>query len=408
MRPTLAPFTSLETVSCWPFGAIRIGKHRRHSTRIGVLSLVSVTCPPLFSSRIAFQVSSTEIMQQTQDLHIRETIPLISPRQLKDEFPITEAIAESVVGSRAALQRILSGEDDRLVAIVGPCSIHNVESGLEYAKRLSKLAKEVSDRIFVIMRVYFEKPRTTVGWKGLINDPHMDDSFDIALGLRLARKLLLDIADLGLPAATELLEPVTPQYIADLITLTAIGARTTESPTHRQMASGLSMPVGYKNTTEGDLQVALDAMIAARSSHSFLGIDQEGCTCVINTTGNPYGHLVLRGGKNGPNYSATHVDEAAERLQAAGLSPKIIIDCSHANSNKDFSKQHIVWNDVVEQAACGSKAAMGLMLESNLNPGSQKLADPKTLEYGVSITDGCIGWGETETLLRSAWERLGA
>lgn len=345
-------------------------------------------------------------MQQLQDLHIRGTEPLISPQQLKDEFPLTESAAQTVVESRAALNRILNGEDDRLVAVVGPCSIHDIDSAYEYAEKLKKTADEVSDRLLVIMRVYFEKPRTTVGWKGLINDPHMNDTFDIATGLRRARKLLLDVTTLGLPAATELLEPITPQYIAELITLTAIGARTTESPTHRQMASGLSMPVGYKNSTEGELQVAIDAMIAARSPHSFLGIDQEGNTCIVNTTGNSAGHIILRGGRTGPNYDAASIASAAERLAAAHLLPMVMIDCSHANSNKDYRRQNVVWNNVVDQRAAGNAAIMGLMLESNLRPGQQKLTDPAQLEYGVSITDGCIGWEETESLLLEACEKL--
>jgi 3-deoxy-7-phosphoheptulonate synthase len=308
---------------------------------------------------------------------------------------------------RQALVQILDGLDDRVVVVVGPCSIHNVDSALEYAERLSQLAKDVADRLFVVMRVYFEKPRTTVGWKGLINDPHMDDTFDINTGLRRARKLLLDVANLGLPAATELLEPITPQYIADLITLTAIGARTTESPTHRQMASGLSMPVGYKNSTEGGLQVAIDAMISARSPHSFLGIDPAGQISIVKTAGNPYGHIVLRGGRNGPNYDDASIQSATKRLEQAGLTPHVMIDCSHANSDKDFAKQHVAWNDVINQRARGNVGIMGLMLESNLNPGQQKLTSPGDLQHGVSITDGCIGWDETESLLRDAYDRLG-
>jgi len=343
---------------------------------------------------------------KTQHLHIRGTIPLVSPRELHEQLPISEAAAETVVSSRDALIRILNGEDPRIVAIVGPCSIHNIDSALEYARRLKKLADEVRDQIFVIMRVYFEKPRTTVGWKGLINDPHLDDTFDIGTGLQLARRLLLDVTEMGLPAATELLEPITPQYIADLITLTAIGARTTESPTHRQMASGLSMPVGYKNGTDGDLQVAIDAMIAARSPHSFLGIDPDGSTCIVQTTGNPWGHVILRGGRNGTNYQAPQIEQAAGKLKAAGLAARLCIDCSHANSSKDYRRQHIVWNDVIAQRVAGNANIMGLMLESNLEPGAQKPGAPASLQYGVSITDACIGWEETEQLLRSAAQAL--
>lgn len=343
---------------------------------------------------------------QTQDLRIRGTEPLISPNELKAEFPITEAAAQNVVTHREMLQKVISGKDTRPVAIVGPCSIHNTDLGLEYAEKLKKLADEVKDQIFVIMRVYFEKPRTTVGWKGLINDPHMDDTFDINTGLRRARKLLLEINEIGLSAATELLEPVTPQFIADLISLGAIGARTTESPTHRQMASGLSMPVGFKNGTDGSLQSALDALLSARTEHSFLGIDSDGNTCIVNTKGNPWGHLMLRGGRSGPNFDAESIQAAAERLEAAGLNTKMIVDCSHANSNKDFTRQHIAWNDVIGQHAAGNSSIMGLMLESNLKPGNQKLVDPASLEHGVSITDGCIGFEETEKLLHSAAETL--
>ena len=339
---------------------------------------------------------------RTQDLRIRGTDPLISPKELKDEFPITEAAARTVVDCRETLQKIISGEDSRPVAIVGPCSIHNTDLGLEYARKLKTLADEVQDQIFVIMRVYFEKPRTTVGWNGLINDPHMNDTFDINTGLRRARKLLLEINELGLSAATELLEPVTPQYIADLITLGAIGARTTESPTHRQMASGLSMPVGFKNGTDGSLQSALDALLSAKAEHSFLGIDEGGRTCIVNTKGNPWGHLMLRGGRSGSNFDSESINSAAERLESAGLTPNMIVDCSHANSNKDYTKQSVAWNNVISQKAAGNASIMGLMLESNLKAGNQKLTDPSNLEYGVSITDGCIDFEETEQLLRTA------
>lgn len=345
-------------------------------------------------------------MKKTQYLHVRETIPLIAPRLLKEKLPITEEAATTVIVSREKLIGTLDGTEDRLVVMVGPCSIHNIESAFEYAERLKKLSDDVADRLFIIMRVYFEKPRTTVGWKGLINDPHLDDTFDIGTGLELARKLLLDINNLGLAAATELLEPVTPQYIADLITLTAIGARTTESPTHRQMASGLSMPVGYKNGTDGELQIAMDAMVAARSPHSFLGIDPDGNTCIVNTTGNPYGHLILRGGRSGSNFDAASVDAAIERLDSRGLSPRLMVDCSHANSNKDYRKQSIAWNAAVDQRAAGNRNIMGLMIESNLKPGNQDLSDPSNLEYGVSITDACIDWDETEKLIREAHAAL--
>ena len=342
-----------------------------------------------------------------QDVNIIGTTPLISPEELKQEFPVSAGLKEHIGQSRAIIEDILRGSDRRVIAIVGPCSIHDTEMALEYARKLKSVADEVSDRIFVVMRVYFEKPRTTVGWKGLINDPHMNDTFDIALGLRKARQILRDINNVGLPAATEMLEPITPQYIADLITLASIGARTTESPTHRQMASGLSMPVGFKNSTEGSLEVAINAMKAARAPHQFLGIDNAGKTCVMSTRGNELGHLILRGGKNGPNYDAESVAEASRLLDAAKLPPRLVVDCSHANSSKDYRRQTVVWNDVMQQRADGNDGIVGLMLESNLVEGQQSLGDdPSTLKYGVSITDGCISIEATTELLRSARNML--
>jgi len=306
------------------------------------------------------------------------------------------------------VERVLSGEDSRLIAVVGPCSIHDLDVAADYARRLGRLAERVADRLLVVMRVYFEKPRTTVGWKGLINDPHLDDSFDVATGLRLARGLLIDCARQGIATATEFLEPITPQYIADTIVLGAIGARTTESPTHRQMASGLSMPVGFKNSTDGSLQAAVDAMQAARTPHSFLGIDNDGGTCVVSTTGNPWGVLMLRGGRSGSNYSPEILHEARTRLEAAGLPPRVIVDCSHANSGKDHRRQSIVWRDVLEQRVAGDRSIVGMMLESNIEAGSQPVKTNRAeLTYGVSITDGCIGWDETESLLVEAHQRLG-
>lgn len=342
-----------------------------------------------------------------QDVHIRETIPLISPRYLKQEETISDEAVKTVIESREAVKRILSGEDSRLMVVVGPCSIHDHVAALDYARRLKGLADHVRDRLLVIMRVYFEKPRTTVGWKGLINDPHLNDTFDIATGLRIGRRILLEVANMGLPAATELLEPITPQYIADLISLTAIGARTTESPTHRQMASGLSMPVGFKNGTDGSLQVAIDAMLSARSQHSFLGIDNSGQTCIIITTGNPWGFLILRGGRSGPNYSPSSLAESLSRLNAAKLPPRLMVDCSHANSNKDYRLQHVCWDDCLRQRLAGNENIVGMMLESNLEAGNQSLStNTKQLQYGLSITDGCIGWDETEQLILSAHEQL--
>ncbi len=278
------------------------------------------------------------LMQPLQDLNVRETIPLISPRYLKHEENVTDAAIQTVVESRETVKNILAGRDHRLMVIVGPCSIHDQVAGLEYARKLRTLAERVKSHMLVVMRVYFEKPRTTVGWKGLINDPHLNDTFDIGTGLRIARRILLEVANMGLPAATELLEPITPQYIADLISVAAIGARTTESPTHRQMASGLSMPVGYKNGTDGSLQVAIDAMLAAQHPHSFLGMDGDGKTCIINTKGNPWGFLILRGGRSGPNYDPALLTEATEKLNAAKLTPRLMVDCSHANSNKDYTR----------------------------------------------------------------------
>ncbi|MBW3599894.1 MAG: 3-deoxy-7-phosphoheptulonate synthase [Planctomycetes bacterium] len=345
-------------------------------------------------------------MKATQDLHVRGLTPLISPRDLKNEQPMTEEANETIVRTREVVKRILQGEDPRLMVVVGPCSIHDEQAALEYAQRLRRLAKQVEDQLLVLMRVYFEKPRTTLGWKGLINDPRLDDSFAVSEGLRIARRLLLTIAEMDLPTATEMLEPITPQYIADLVTWAAIGARTTESPTHRQMASGLSMPVGFKNGTDGEIATAVDALVASRSPHNFLGINPDGQTCLVHTTGNPFGHLILRGGRGGPNYAPEHVAQAAAMLSERGLSPRFMIDCSHANSNKDYRRQAEVWNSVLQQRLSGSEAIIGMMLESNLHAGAQKLGDPAKLEYGVSITDGCIGWDETEELLLAGREKL--
>lgn len=349
----------------------------------------------------------TEQQHQLQDLNILGTSSLISPEDLKQEFALTEAGAESVYQARETAKAILRGEDRRVVAVIGPCSIHDRDAAIEYAQKLKPLADKVQDRIVVVMRVYFEKPRTTVGWKGLINDPHLDGTFDMSGGLRLAREILLEITKTGLPAATEMLEPITPQYIADLVTLASIGARTTESPTHRQMASGLSMPVGFKNSTEGSLEVAINAMEAASAPHTFLGIDHAGKTCMVNTRGNDMGHLILRGGRLGPNYDAPSLAEASRMLAAANLPPRFVVDCSHANSNKDYSKQSIAWNDVIAQRAAGNDTIVGLMLESNLQAGKQSLGkDLSALKHGVSITDGCISFEETEELLLGAYATL--
>jgi len=347
-------------------------------------------------------------MHALHDVHIRNTVAIVAPQQIRQDLPVTKEIADVVAKRRAELVEILEGRDDRVFVIVGPCSIHDKKSAIEYAERLRTLAEEVSDRMLLVMRVYFEKPRTTVGWKGLINDPHLNDTFDMCEGMKIARSLLLNVASMGLATATEMLEPITPQYIADLITQASIGARTTESPTHRQMASGLSVPVGFKNSTEGSLEIAINAMQASQAPHSFLGIDGEGKICVVNTTGNPWGHLILRGGRTGPNYDAKSLAAASQQLDTAGMRPRFVVDCSHANSNKDFSKQSVAWNDVLQQRANGNKSIVGLMLESNLREGNQKLtADLSKLEYGVSITDGCISWEETETLIRDGVKTLG-
>jgi 3-deoxy-7-phosphoheptulonate synthase len=336
-----------------------------------------------------------------ENLRVAGVTRLITPARIKSEFPANSTQLRLVSDARASARAILSGEDDRMLVIVGPCSIHDPVSALEYAKRLAELSLEVSDRLLIVMRVYFEKPRTTVGWKGLINDPHLDESFDISAGLSLARKLLLDILDLGLPAATEFLDPIVPQYIADLISWAAIGARTTESQTHREMASGLSMPVGFKNATDGSVQTAIDAMGSSRTAHNFLGIDQDGATSIIKTAGNPDSHVVLRGGRNGPNFGPGDVQAAREALRKAGLHPALMVDCSHANSGKDPKRQPEVWRSLNEQRAAGASGLIGAMLESHIHFGAQPLgSDPAKLQYGVSITDACMDWETTAALLR--------
>jgi 3-deoxy-7-phosphoheptulonate synthase len=346
-------------------------------------------------------------MYRTQDLHVKEIVPLLSPRALKDLAPTPEAVNDFVAQARERVVRILNQEDPRLLVVIGPCSIHDEKSALEYATRLSKLQKEFADKMEIVMRVYFEKPRTTIGWKGLVNDPHLDGSQDIETGLKIARKLLQQINGLGLPAATEFLDPIVPQYIANLITWAAIGARTTESQTHREMASGLSMPVGLKNSTDGSLQVAIDAMGATRHSHSFLGMNEDGVTSIVRTTGNPHAHVVLRGGRALTNYDAASIKTAEAKLISEKLPPVLMVDCSHANSEKKFAKQEDVWHSVIEQRVGGTKSLIGLMVESHLNEGNQPIPKNKTeLRYGVSITDSCIGWETTERMLRWGYEQL--
>jgi len=345
---------------------------------------------------------------QIQDLHIVETLPLVAPRLLKNELPVDEPVVATVVNTRETVRQILQGVDDRLLCIVGPCSIHDPEAALDYAERLQRLSRDVNQRLFILMRVYFEKPRTTVGWKGLINDPNMDDTCQMEAGLRIARRLLLQINRMGLGAATEMLDPITPQYIADLISWSAIGARTTESQTHREMASGLSMPVGFKNSTDGNLQVAINAIESARHPHSFLGITQEGVTAIVRTTGNPDTHVVLRGGKS-PNYDARSIEECCRLLNIAGLEPRVLVDCSHAQTAKDYTRQPSVLKALVEQRCDHGDAIMGVMLESNIGPGNQPLAHNRAaLKYGISITDPCIDWPTTEQCLFEAAESLAA
>jgi 3-deoxy-7-phosphoheptulonate synthase len=314
---------------------------------------------------------------------------------------------QTVSAARVALGEVLSGRDARLLVVVGPCSIHDTVAAMDYARRLKALADELQDQLLIVMRVYFEKPRTTVGWKGLINDPRMDDSFQIEEGLRLARRLLIDLNELGLPCGTEALDPITPQYLGDLIAWSAIGARTTESQTHRELASGLSSPVGFKNGTDGNLEVALNAMLSAAQPHSFLGIDGAGQVAVTHTRGNAHGHLILRGGAV-PNYDSVAVAQAEAALTAAKLPVNIVVDCSHANSRKNHALQTLVLKDVVHQMVDGNRAIKGVMLESNLFEGNQKLVAPQDLRYGVSITDACLGWDTTEASLREAAQRLQA
>jgi 3-deoxy-7-phosphoheptulonate synthase len=346
-------------------------------------------------------------MLRTQNLHVKEAVRLLTPRALKTELPASEGVNQSVVESRQRVARIFKREDPRLLVVVGPCSIHDVDGALDYGARLNRVRRELADQMEIVMRVYFEKPRTTIGWKGLVNDPHLDGSNDIETGLKKARRLLLDLTALGLPTATEFLDPIIPQYIDDLVSWAAVGARTTESQTHREMASGLSMPVGFKNGTDGSLQIALDAMISARTPHSFLGIDQDGVTSIIRTTGNPVGHVVLRGGRARPNYDAASLNEAEQQLARAGLPPVLMVDCSHANSGKQHARQEEVWRSVIEQRKQGNQAIIGAMVESYLEEGNQPFPRKVSeLCYGVSITDACLGWEATERMLRWAKDQF--
>ena len=347
-------------------------------------------------------------MQRTSDINVVETRVLPSPHQLLRALPKTAAQAEFITRARREIHNIIFGDDHRLFLIVGPCSIHDLAAGRDYGRRLASLARKVSDRVLIAMRVYFEKPRTTVGWKGLIMDPHLDGSHDIAEGLRLARTFLRDVLDFGLPTATELLDPITPQYIADLVCWCAIGARTAESQTHRQMASGLSMPLGFKNGTDGNLQTAINAIRAASQPQTFFGINLDGAASAIVTRGNPDCHIVLRGGSSGPNYGPPHIHETERLLEAAGLSKAILVDCSHDNSAKQPERQPAVLRDVLAQITAGNTSIMGAMIESNLGVGNQPFPQPREqLRYGVSITDPCIDWPTTEAAIREVHAALG-
>lgn len=345
--------------------------------------------------------------QQVNNLNVLSQDVLITPDALKQAVPMTEQAEQTVIEGRQVIQNILDGKDPRLLVVVGPCSIHDVDAAMDYARRLRKLADEVSDSLFLVMRVYFEKPRTTVGWKGLINDPHLNGSFEIEEGLHKARRLLVDLAELGLPLATEALDPISPQYLQDCISWSAIGARTTESQTHREMASGLSGPVGFKNGTDGSLDVAINALESVASPHNFLGINHQGQVAIVRTRGNAYGHVVLRGGNGKPNYDSVSVALAEQALSKADLSPNIMVDCSHANSNKDAALQPLVLENVTNQILDGNRSIMGLMVESNIEWGNQKVPeDLAALAYGVSITDACIDWATTEKTFHDMNARL--
>jgi 3-deoxy-7-phosphoheptulonate synthase len=347
-------------------------------------------------------------MIKTNNLKIKSITPIIAPADLRQVFPQTEGASEFVSASRATLTNIIARKDPRLMVVVGPCSIHDPRAAIEYAERLATLSHDLSDQLFLVMRVYFEKPRTTIGWKGLINDPDMNGSHHISKGLGIARGLLCRMTELRLPVANEMLDPITPEYVADLICWGAIGARTTESQTHREMASGLSFPVGFKNGTDGNLQIAIDAMNAARNPHSFLGINREGLTSIVQTTGNPDVHMVLRGGKK-PNYHPEDIKKTEEMLVKGGLFPSIMIDCSHGNSEKNHENQPLVLDNVIDQVVAGNHSINGVMIESFLEAGNQSIPkDLSHLKYGVSITDKCIDWATTERMLRSAHKKLKA
>ncbi len=347
------------------------------------------------------------IERALENLNIQSQEVLLTPEQLKRDIPMSEAAARTIMKGRDSIQKILSREDHRLFVVVGPCSIHDVDAAMDYAGRLKKLADKVDDTLLIVMRVYFEKPRTTVGWKGLINDPHLNDSFKISDGLHIGRQLLIDIAELGLPTSTEALDPISPQYLQDLITWSAIGARTTESQTHREMASGLTSAVGFKNGTDGSLEVAINALKSVSNPHRFLGINSEGKVAVISTNGNPYAHIVLRGGNEKPNYDSVSVSVCEQELSKAGVNTNIMVDCSHANSNKNHELQPLVMDNVSNQILEGNQSIVGIMVESNLLAGNQKLSPNRDeMEYGKSVTDACIDWQTTENAIMAMYDKL--
>lgn len=345
--------------------------------------------------------------KEIENLNINSQEVLISPQEIKERLPVTGAALSAVQAGRQAVCDILDRKDHRLMVVIGPCSIHDVEAAKDYARRLKVLAEELSDTLYIVMRVYFEKPRTTVGWKGLINDPYLDDSFKIQEGLQIGRQLLIDVSEMGLATSTEALDPISPQYMQDLIAWSAIGARTTESQTHREMASGLSSAVGFKNGTDGGLTVAINALQSVSSPHRFLGINEDGQVAITHTKGNPYGHVVLRGGNGKPNYDSVSVAMCEQELAKHGVSPNIMVDCSHANSNKNHELQPLVMDNVANQILEGNKSIIGIMVESNIGPGNQKVPENlDDLQYGVSITDACIDWETTESSLRSMSDKI--
>ena len=341
-------------------------------------------------------------MTNITNINIRELSNLPSPEFYQKKYPSSEQQTSLIKESRKTIENIIEGKDSRLLLLMGPCSIHDTKAGIQYAEKLKELADKVSKNIYIVMRVYFEKPRTTVGWKGLINDPDLNGSYNIPKGIEIAREFLSEVTRIGLPTATEFLDPFTPQYIGDLVSWGAIGARTAESQTHRQMASGLSMPIGFKNGTGGSVQLAIDGMIACNGEHAFLGIDDDGKTSIVITKGNKANHVILRGGASGPNYDKDSINEAQELLKKNNLEPNIVVDCSHGNSNKDHNRQPIVFKDILDQRVNGNDKIIGIMLESNIKPGSQSLGNIEDLEYGVSITDKCVGWEKTEEIILEA------